>query len=71
MTVIMMRINKETLLNTFASGSGDSSVVELLIGNYRVRIPAEAAAEIFLQGQLSVLILISVFVSPPEYRSST
>ena len=35
----------------------------------RVRIPAGAAGKFLLQGQLSVLTLISVSVPPPCYRS--
>ena len=36
----------------------------------RVRIPAGAAGDFLLQGQLSVLTLISVSVPHPSYGSS-
>ena len=53
-------------------GSGDSSVVEdgLVIERSQVRVPAGAVGEFSSPGS-SVLILISVFVPPPRYRSST
>ena len=42
-----------------------------VIERSRVRIPGVAAGEFSSRGQLSVVILISVSVPPPYYRSST
>ena len=38
-----------------------------MIERSRVRIPAGAAGDFFLQGRLSVLTLISVSVPPPQH----
>ena len=58
---------KQLLL--YLTGAG---IAQWLERRTRDRIPAEAAGlKKKLQGQLSVLTLISVSIPPPYYRSST
>ena len=64
-------INKIYNIPTLLAGTAQWLSAGLMMERSRVRVHVGAAGEFFLQYQPSVLILISVFVPPPCYRSST